>query len=147
HAPRSGTVERAAHRGSGARPFVTYEDDPLAAFRRSSRHPVYRPGLRSFGALQSPRSPGREWDRRPPVGRRWLLLGGAVVVVGVGGFLLWQRLAGSVTIEGLDNGAALGRSAIESREIRVHVSGRGTPRATLNGASIGAPTRDGSDYV
>ena len=70
-----------------------------------------------------------------------------MVVVGVGAFFLWQRLSGSVTIEGLDNGAALGRSAVESSEIRVHVSGRGTPRATLNGASIGAPARDGSDYV
>jgi len=126
---------------------VTYEDDPLAAFRRSSRHPVYRPGLRSFGVLQSPRSSRRALDRRPPFGRRRLLVGGAVVVAGVGAFLLWQRLSGSVTIDGLDNGASLGRSAVESREIRVHVSGRGTPRASLNGASIGAPARDGSDYV
>jgi hypothetical protein len=126
---------------------VTYEEDPLSAFRRSSRHPVYRPGLRSFGAIQSPRSSGREWNRRPPFGRRRLLVGGAVVVVGVGAFFLWHRLSGSVSIDGVDNGAALNRGAVESREIRVKVSGRGTPRATLNGATFGAPTRDGSTYV
>jgi len=69
------------------------------------------------------------------------------VIAGVGGFFLWQRLSGSVTIEGLDGGAALGRSAVQSTEVRVQVSGRGTPNATLNGAPFGEPTRDGSTYV
>jgi hypothetical protein len=126
---------------------VTYEEDPFAAFRRTSRHPVYRAGTRPLGALYSPRSAGRQWDRRPPFGRRRLLVGGAVVVAGVGAFFLWQRLSGSVSIDGLDDGAALGRSAVQSTELRVHVSGRGAPRATLNGAPFGTPERDGSTYV
>jgi hypothetical protein len=65
----------------------------------------------------------------------------------VGAFFLWQRLSGSVTIDGLDGGAALGRNAVQTSEVRVRVSGRGTPRATLNGAPFGDPTRDGSTYV
>jgi hypothetical protein len=52
-----------------------------------------------------------------------------------------------VTIDGLEGGAALGRSAIQTTEVRVHVSGRGTPRATLNGAAFGDPARDGSTYM
>jgi hypothetical protein len=72
---------------------------------------------------------------------------GAVVVAGAGAFFLWHRLSGSVSIDGLDNGAALGRSAVESQEVRVTVSGGGSPRATLNGAAFGDPVRDGSAYV
>ena len=76
-----------------------------------------------------------------------MLVGGAVVVAGVGAFFLWQRLSGSVTIEGLDNGTALGRAAIQASDVRVRVSGGGAPRATLNGASFGEASRDGSAYV
>src|SRR6478609_959619 len=119
HPARPGTV-RARSAPAGALPFVSYEEDPLAAFRRSSRHPVYR---------------------------RRLLVAGAVMVVGVGAFFLWQRLSGSVSIEGLDDGTALGRSAVQTSEVRVKVSGRGAPTATLNGADFGAPTHDGSVYV
>src|SRR4051812_49326348 len=128
----------AAHRLERS-PFVSYEEDPLAAFRRSSRHPVYRTGPRPFSALHSPRSSDHGWDRRrPPVARRRLLVAGAVVVVGVGAFFLWHRLSGSVSIEGLDDGAALGRAAVQTSEVRVEVSGRGAPKATLNGAEFGA---------
>jgi hypothetical protein len=74
-------------------------------------------------------------------------VGGAVVIVGMGAFFLWHRLSGSVTIGGVDDGAALGRGAVETSEVRVQISGRGTPWATLNGASFGAPVRDGSTYV
>jgi hypothetical protein len=70
-----------------------------------------------------------------------------VVVVGAGAFFLWQRLSGSLTIDGLDNGAALARDAVATSEVRVTVSGGGSPRATLNGAAFGDPVRDGSVYV
>src|SRR6476469_8920675 len=129
HPARPGTV-RARSAPAGALPFVSYEEDPLAAFRRSSRHPVYRTGPRPFSALHSPRSSDQGWDRRrPPVARRRLLVAGAVVVVGVGAFFLWHRLSGSVSIEGLDDGTALGRSAVQTSEVRVKVSGRGAPTA------------------
>ncbi len=68
-------------------------------------------------------------------------------MVGAGAFFLWQRLSGSVTIDGLDNGAALARDDLATREVRVTVSGGGSPRATLNGAAFGEPVRDGSAYV
>ena len=127
---------------------MTYEDDPLAAYRRSARHPTYRAGPPKLGGAGiAGRDLGRRWGPPRRNRRRLLVIGGVAVVVGVAGLFAWRHLSGSVRIEGLDDGASLGRNAIDGREVRVEVSRGGAPRAKLNGTPIGDPARDGAEYV
>ena len=123
---------------------MTYEDDPLAAFGglRGTGLPPRSPHLRRapIAALVGPGVGPAAAVRAAPAARRRRRGGRR------GGGVLPLAAAPGRSIEGLDSGAALGRSAVESSEIRVHVSGRARPGPPSTARSIGAP-RDGSDYV
>jgi hypothetical protein len=75
------------------------------------------------------------------------MAGGALVVAAAGAFLAWRQLAVSFRIDGLHDGAALNRAAVEAGEVRVTVSGGDSPTVTLNGMSLGAPSKDGPASV
>jgi hypothetical protein len=65
------------------------------------------------------------------------------VIAAGGAFLAWRQLNVSFRIDGLHDGAALDRAAVEAGEVRVTVSHGGSPRLSLNGVSLGAPVETG----
>src|SRR5262249_4588478 len=132
----------------GARSFVTYEDDPLVAFRRATRQPGLFLGPHGVGAPSRKRVPTRRnWDGHRRLTPKRIIIAGAVFLVVGGAYLFWHR-SGAIHIEGLSDGVSLGRKAVDQHEIRVTVDGaRDAPKLTVNDTSIGEPTRDGWAYL
>ena len=86
----------------------------------------------------------RNWDGKPRFTPKRLIIAGAILLAVGGAYLFWHR-SGAIHVEGLADGASLGRRAVNNHEIRITVDGgRGAPELTVNNTSIGAPTRDGS---
>ncbi len=131
-----------------ARPFVTYEDDPLVAFRRAARRSGLYAGPRRIGASPKRRVPTRRnWDGHRRITPKRIIIAGAVLLVVGGAYFFWQR-SGAIHVQGLSDGASLGRRAVDHHEIRVTVdNARGAPKLTVNDTSIGEPARDGSAYL
>jgi hypothetical protein len=131
-----------------ARPFVTYEDDPLVAFRRAARQPGLYAGPRRVAAPSKKRVPTRRnWDGHRRITPKRIIVAAAVFLVVGGAYFFWHR-SGAIHVEGLDDGVSLGRKAVDHHEIRVTVNGaRDAPELTVNDTSIGEPTRDGSAYL
>ena len=127
---------------------MTYEDDPLVAFRRAAQQPGLYGGARRLGLPSKRRVPTRRnWDgHRRFTPKRFIIAGAVLAVVG-GAWFFWHR-SGSIHVDGLNDGASLGRRAVNNHEIRVTVDGgRGGPTLTVNDTSIGTPVHDGSAYV
>jgi hypothetical protein len=127
---------------------VTYEDDPLVAFRRAAQMPGLSAGPRRLGGSSKRRVPTRRnWDGRPRLTPKRVIIAGAILLAVGGAYFFWHR-SGSIHVQGMSDGVSLGRRAVNSHEIRVTVDGgRGAPVLTVNDTSIGAPTRDGSAYL
>jgi hypothetical protein len=129
---------------------VTYEDDPLVAFRRAARQPGYYAGARPRGASSKAKRrvpTRRNWDGQPRITPKRVIIAGAILLVVGGAYFFWHR-SGAIHVDGLSDGTSLGRKAVNNHEIRVTVDGgRGAPKLTVNDISIGEPTRDGSAYL
>jgi hypothetical protein len=127
---------------------VTYEDDPLVAYRRSMRESGMTAGFRPLGASSKRRAPTRRnWDGRPFFTAKRLVVAGAAVAVVGGAWFFWHR-TGAIHVEGVKDGMSLGRDAVDHRAVTVEVArARGAPSLTVNDVSIGEPERDGSAYV
>jgi hypothetical protein len=87
----------------------------------------------------------RHWDGKPFLTRKRLTITGAVIAIAGAAYFMWTR-SGSIGIEGLKDGASLGRSAVDNHEIRVRAA-HGAPKLTVNDQMVGTPVRDGSAYL
>ena len=79
----------------GRAPFVTYEDDPLVAFRRAAHMPGLSAGPRRLAGSSKRRVPTRRnWDGKPRFTPKRLIIAGAILLAVGGGTP--QLLAGCI---------------------------------------------------